>query len=136
MWPAQEDAMSAPLKLKQEAGTAVPIVVARWERDWDCERGHDLWIVDRCPFCPHPHYYSPEQLRRETAADETVASHCRDNRRRDRADRRYLMLDRRAVKARARATMRAFLAASLELSAAELDIVMTRGFEALWNEPR
>jgi hypothetical protein len=125
--------MSAPVKLKHLVGTAVPMVVARLERDWDLERGHDLWIVDCCPFCPHPHYYSAEQLRRETAADETVASHCSDNRRRDRADRRYLMLERAEVKARARLAMRAFLAASLDLSSAELDVVMTRGFEALWN---
>src|SRR5262245_43297721 len=129
--------MSAPLRLKHLVGTAaVPIVEARLEKDWDIERGHDLVIVDHCPFCPYPHYYSPEQLRRETAADETVASHCRDNRRRDRADRRYLMLERGEVRARARVAMRRFLAASLELSAADLDVVMTRGFEALWDGPR
>jgi hypothetical protein len=135
MWPVQEEEMSTPLKLKHLAGsTAVPIVLARWEPDWDTERGHDLLIVDKCPWCPHPHYYSPEQFERETGADRLTHSHCRDNRRRDRADRRYLMLDRGEARARARAAMRAFLAASLDLSAPELDTVMTRGFEALWTD--
>jgi len=46
--------------------------------------------------------------------------------------RRYLMLDRSVFKARAR---RAFLAASLELSSEELDVVMTRGFEGAVERP-
>jgi hypothetical protein len=49
-------------------------------------------------------------LRCETAADGTVASHCRDNRRRDRADRRYVLVEPRAeLRERARAAVRAFL---------------------------
>jgi hypothetical protein len=50
--------------------------------------------------------------------------------RRNRADRRYLMLERDELKERARACVRAFLRASLELSASEIDTVMARGFEA------
>jgi hypothetical protein len=63
----------------------VPRVVVREVRG--------LWIVDRCPFYPKPHYYSASDLRCQTAADGTVEAHCRDNRRRDRADRRYLLIE-------------------------------------------
>jgi hypothetical protein len=38
--------VSAPLKLKHLVGSAVPIVEARLDKDWDCERGHDLLVVD------------------------------------------------------------------------------------------
>jgi hypothetical protein len=48
---ARASLVSAPLQLRHLVGTAVPIVEVR--------RSGNLWIVDRCPFCPYPHYYGP-----------------------------------------------------------------------------
>src|SRR5262245_22293054 len=103
--------MSAPVKLKHLVGTAaVPIVAARLDKDWDCERGHDLLVVDECPFCGVPHYYMTWALWHPAggAIGQVVDAHCRDNRRRNRADRRYLMLERDELKERARACVRRF----------------------------
>ena len=56
-----------------------------------------------------------------------VNAKCRDNRRCNRADRRYLLV----VRERARAAMRALLASQLGLNAQEVDIAMRRGLEVL-----
>jgi hypothetical protein len=78
-------------------------------------------IVPRCPFCGLPHYH----LRWESHG--IVPAHCRDNRRRDRADRRYELKD---LRERLRVAIRSLLG-SLGLSPRQVNVVMREGFEAL-----
>lgn len=50
--------------------------------------------------------FTVEELRRETAVDGTLASHCRSNRRRARSDLRYMVVPARVdLRARARAVI-------------------------------
>jgi hypothetical protein len=93
---------------------SIPAVEARWDRN--------LLIVDRCPFCGWPHYH---------AYGEVLDSHCRDNRRRDRADRRYLLVEPSPARERARLAIRALLKEQLGPSPSEVDVAMKRGLEAL-----
>jgi hypothetical protein len=58
-----------------------------------------------------------------------------DNRRRNRADRKYLLVEASPVRARARAAMRALLQEQLGLNARAVDIAMHRGLEALLWRP-
>jgi hypothetical protein len=108
----------------EECERPVPRVTAQWDRQ--------LLIVPHCAYCKVPHYYTPEQLRRETAADGTISSHCRSNRARTRADRRYVLVEPLpALRERARAAIRGLLAGPLGLRPGEVAVVMDRGFDAL-----
>jgi CHAT domain len=102
----------------------------RWDRN--------LLNVDRCPFWGWPHYHALSdvglidgRLVLGCAYGEVLDSHCRDNRRRDRADRRYLLVEPSPARERARLAIRALLKEQLGPSPSEVDVAMKRGLEAL-----
>jgi hypothetical protein len=77
-------------------------------------RGNDLIVVDDCPHCHQVHYYStrtPDDPQ-YGAFGCVVDAKCADNQRRNPADRRYLLVEASAVRARARAIIRAVLCLS------------------------
>jgi len=106
---------------------------ARLERDWDPVRGKDLIVVNDCPHCHQVHYYStrtPDDPQ-YGAFGQIVDAKCADNRRRNRADRRYLLVEVSAARERARNIMRQVLRTQMGLRPHEVDVAMNCGLEHL-----
>ena len=79
-----------------------------------------------------PHHYLPSPGPAHGAYGEVVDAHCRDNQRRDRADRRYLLVEPSPVRERARSVIKALLSEGLARRAPGGHRDASRARGALW----
>jgi hypothetical protein len=114
--------MSRIQKSAELCANATPVAEAHVEGRW--------LIVQCCPFCGERHYHSMGLARDpQHGAFGRIADS--DNLGRNRADRKYLLLEASPLRERAHTLMRSVLRSQWGLTDSEIDVAMNCGLEAL-----